>query len=144
MGVLLPVPRTRDLPLGPPSASAEYFRRTFLQNNLQTSPPAPWVISGGGKILWNFFWSTFSPNRAILILFRFFPKFSRFSGQNRVKRGGPQIFSPIGILLYVLFGCPCKSLEPYDKPFWNIFENRPFSGQNRVGLFKNTYFWKLI
>ena len=32
----------------------------------------------------------------------------------------------------MLLGSPRKNLEPYDKPFWNIFENRPFSGQNRV------------
>ena len=32
----------------------------------------------------------------------------------------------------MLLGSPFKNLEPYDKPFWNIFENSPFSGQNRV------------
>ena len=32
----------------------------------------------------------------------------------------------------MLLGSPSKNLEPYDKPFWNIFENSPFSGQNRV------------
>ncbi len=32
----------------------------------------------------------------------------------------------------MLRGSPRKNLEPYDKPFWNIFENSPFSGQNRV------------
>ena len=25
-----------------------------------------------------------------------------------------------------------ENLEPYEKPFQNIFENSPFSGQNRV------------
>ena len=33
MGVSLPVPGTRDPPLRPPSALAEIFRRTFLQNS---------------------------------------------------------------------------------------------------------------
>ena len=27
---------------------------------------------------------------------------------------------------------PIKISEPYDKPFWDIFEISPFSGQNRV------------
>ena len=47
-------------------------------------------------------------------------------------QGGPQIFFLMGILLYMLLGSPRINLEPYDKPFWNIFENSPFSGQNRV------------
>ena len=42
-------------------------------------------------------------------------------------KGGPHISFLIGILLYMLLGSPCRSLES-----WNIFENRPFSGQNRV------------
>ena len=54
---------------------------------------------------------------------------------NRVKLGGgrgvPQKIL-IGILLFMLLGSPHKNLEPYHKPFWNIFENSPFSGQNRV------------
>ena len=62
---------------------------------------------------------------------------SPFPSQNRVKwgggaRGGPHIFFPSKILLFMLLGGPRKHLEPYDKPFWNIFENSPFSGQNRV------------
>ena len=36
------------------------------------------------------------------------------------------------ILLFLLLGSPDKNLVPYDKPFWNIFENSPFSGQNGV------------
>ena len=47
-------------------------------------------------------------------------------------KGGPQIFFLMGILLFMLLGSPRINLEPYDKPFWNIFENSPFSGQNRV------------
>ena len=47
------------------------------------------------------------------------------------RRGSP-IFILIGILLFMLLGSPHKNLAPYDKPFWNIFENSPFSGQNRV------------
>ena len=37
MGVLAPV----SAHAGPPLALAEFFQRTFLQNNLQTSPPDP-------------------------------------------------------------------------------------------------------
>ena len=58
-----------------------------------------------------------------------------FSGQNRVNqggRGGPRLYFLMGILLFMLLGSPRKNLELYDKSFWNIFENRPFSGQNRV------------
>ena len=60
---------------------------------------------------------------------------SPFSGQNRVNwRGrGPSIFFPkIKIFQLLLLGSPCKNLEPYDKPFWDILEISPFSGQNRV------------
>ena len=32
----------------------------------------------------------------------------------------------------MLLGSPCKNLEPYDKPFWDIFEIRPF--QVKLGL----------
>ena len=37
-----------------------------------------------------------------------------------------------GILTFYVTWEPRINLEPYDKPFWNIFEIRPFSGQNRV------------
>ena len=47
-------------------------------------------------------------------------------------QGGPQKLFLIGILFFMLLGSLHKILDPYDKPFWNIFENRPFSGQNRV------------
>ena len=47
---------------------------------------------------------------------------------------GPPKFFLIGILLFLLLGSPRKKLEPYDKPFWNIFENSIFSGQNRVNM----------
>ena len=47
-------------------------------------------------------------------------------------RGVPQNFFLMGILLFMLLGSPRINLEPFDKPFWNIFENSPFSGQNRV------------
>ena len=47
-------------------------------------------------------------------------------------QGGSSIFFLMGILLFMLLGSPRKNLEPYDKPFWNIFENSPFSGQYRV------------
>ena len=60
---------------------------------------------------------------------------SPFSDHNRVNsrgRGGPRIFFLIGILLFMLLGGPHTNFEPYDKPFWNIFENSPFSSQNRV------------
>ena len=53
-------------------------------------------------------------------------------GLNGGLGGGPQIFFSIGIIVFMLLGSPRKNLEPYDKPFWNIFENSPFSGQNRV------------
>jgi hypothetical protein len=33
--------RTRDTPPGPPSTPAEFFRRTCLHSNLQTSPQTP-------------------------------------------------------------------------------------------------------
>ena len=46
--------------------------------------------------------------------------------------GVPEFFFSIGILLFMLLGGPHTNFEPYDKPFWNIFENSPFSGQNRV------------
>ena len=49
-------------------------------------------------------------------------------------RGVPKIFFLMGILLFMLLGSARINLEPYDKPFWNIFENSPFSGQNRVNL----------
>ena len=52
-------------------------------------------------------------------------------GLNAGVGGVPQ-FVLIGISLFMLLGSPSKNLEPYDKPFWNIFKNRPFSGQNRV------------
>ena len=50
----------QDPPLGPPSTLAEIFRRTCL--------------GGRGKIVWQFFWSIFSPNQRILSTFRFFQK----------------------------------------------------------------------
>ena len=46
--------------------------------------------------------------------------------------GGPPKQILIGILLFMLLGSSRKNLEPYDKPFCNIFENSLFSGQNRV------------
>ncbi len=52
-------------------------------------------------------------------------------GQESLKQGYPTIFL-MGILLFMLLGSPRINLEPYDKPFLNIFENSPFSGQNRV------------
>ena len=48
--------------------------------------------------------------------------------------GGSPNFFLIGILLFMLLGSPSKTLEPYDKSSWDIFEIRPFSGQNRVNL----------
>merc|ERR1712143_147864 len=60
---------------------------------------------------------------------------SPFSGQNRVNwrgRGRSRFFPQIEIFQLLLLGSPCKNLEPYDKPFWDIFEISPFSGQNRV------------
>ena len=65
-------------------------------------------------------------------------------GLNGGGRGPPKKFL-IGILIFMLFGSPRKNLEPYDKPFWNIFENSPFSGQNRVnwggrGGHRNSFF----
>ena len=53
-------------------------------------------------------------------------------GLNGGVGGGPPIFFWIEISLFMLFGSLSKNLEPYDKPFWNIFENRPFPSQNRV------------
>ena len=53
-GSSLPGLRMRDPPLGPPSTPAEIFRRTCL----------------GGEIVWQFFWSTFSPNQRILSTFQ--------------------------------------------------------------------------
>ena len=47
-------------------------------------------------------------------------------------QGGSQNFFLMGILLFMLLGSPRINLEHYDKPFWNMFENSPFSGQNRV------------
>ena len=52
-------------------------------------------------------------------------------GLNGGQWGSPNFFL-MGILLFMLLGSPCINLEPYDKHFWNIFENSPFSGQNRV------------
>ena len=49
-----------------------------------------------------------------------------------IRVGGPRLYFLMGILLFMLLGSPRKYLVPYDKPFWNIFENSPFSGQNRV------------
>jgi len=55
-------------------------------------------------------------------------------GLNGGGGGGPPQKILIGILLFMLLGSSSKNLEPYDKPFWNIFENSPFSAQNRVNL----------
>ena len=68
MGVLAPVSAQRDTPLSPPSTSAEIFRRTCLQSSLKKHLTNP---RGGGKIFKTKFWSTFSPNQAILSTFRF-------------------------------------------------------------------------
>ena len=60
---------------------------------------------------------------------------SPFSGQNRVNwrgRGHSRFFPQIEIFQLLLLGSPCKNLEPYDKPFCDILEISPFSGQNRV------------
>ena len=60
---------------------------------------------------------------------------SPFSGQNRVNwrgRGPSRFFPKIKIFQLLLLGSPCKNLEPYDKPFCDILEISPFSGQNRV------------
>ena len=60
-------------------------------------------------------------------------------------RGVSPIFL-MGILLFMLLGSPRINLEPDDKPFWNIFEIRPFSGPNRVivgvgGYTKFVFHW---
>jgi len=36
------------------------------------------------------------------------------------------------IFLFMLLESPLKNSGPYDKSSWDIFEIRPFSGQNRV------------
>ena len=46
--------------------------------------------------------------------------------------GVPKFFFLMGILLFMLLRSPRINLEPYDKPFWDILEISPFSGQNRV------------
>ena len=46
-------------------------------------------------------------------------------------RGSPKFFS-ILIFLFMLLESPLKNSGPYDKSSWDIFEIRPFSGQNRV------------
>ena len=69
MGVLALVSAQRDTPLSPPSTSAEIFRRTCLQSSLKKNLQNP---GGGSKIFKKKFWSTFSPNQAILSTFRFF------------------------------------------------------------------------
>ena len=52
-------------------------------------------------------------------------------GLNGWYGGSPKLF-PIGILLFMLLGGPLKIWEPYDKPFWDIFEISTFSNQYRV------------
>ena len=68
-GSSLPGLRTRDPPLSPPSTWAEIFRRTCLQSSRGGR--------GGCKIFKQKFWSTFSPNQAILSTFRFFHFFQK-------------------------------------------------------------------
>ena len=46
--------------------------------------------------------------------------------------GVPKIWFIIGIFLLILLGSPLKDSEPFNKPFWDIFEISPFSDQNRV------------
>ena len=121
----------RDPPLSPPSALAEFFRRMFLQNNLQTSPPAPQESHVGGKKNWNLFWSIFSPNQAILSTFRFFhffPKFSWFSGKNRVKRvpkiglkGFPEFFFWLESSSFCYLGAHAKICIPMISLSTNFF-----------------------
>ena len=67
-------------------------------------------------------------------LSRIYLKLANFpvkKGLNEGIGGSPKKFQ-IEIFIFMLLGSPRKDLEPYDKPFWNIFENSPFSGQNRV------------
>ncbi len=53
-------------------------------------------------------------------------------GLNWGVGGSPKLFFCLESYYLCYFGAHAKNLEPYDKPFQNIFENSPFSGQNRV------------
>ena len=100
MGVSLPCPCTRDPPLTPPSALTEFFRCTFLQNNLQTAPPAPLESYLGPQPQK---WTTF---------YHFPVKIGFFRGV-----GGPRNLILIGVLLFLLLRSPCKNFISYDNPF---------------------------
>ena len=52
MGVFAPVSAQMGPSAQPPFGTSGIFRRMFLQNNLQTAPPAPQesYIWGGGKL----------------------------------------------------------------------------------------------
>ena len=81
MGVLAPRLHTLDGPLSPTSALAEFFRCTFLQNNLHPQP------QNG---------NTF---------YHFQVKIGFFRGVG----GGPRNLTFIGILLFLLLRSPCKN-----------------------------------
>ena len=93
----------------------------YLQSCLKTTPVIP------QKSYPKFQDSPTSLSRKYLKLADFPVKI----GLNGGLGGGPQFFL-IGILLFMLLGRPRINLEHYDKPFWNIFESSPFSGQNKV------------
>ena len=90
---------------GPPSALAEFFPHTCLQNRLQTDPPTP------KKSYPKFQNSTTSLYKILLKLANFAVKLW-LNGDPP-----PPQFFLIVMFLFMLLGSPCKSSEFYDKSF---------------------------
>ena len=71
-------------------------RETLRSSPIQTSRNFLAHKSGGGEIVWQFFWSTFSPNQRILSTFHFFKKkLNFFWGVKLSKKNSDQFFRQI-------------------------------------------------
>ena len=60
----------------------------------------------------------------------FFGNCPIFCQTMQMPRGGPQNIFLFNILIYLFLKSPYKFPEPYDKPFWDIFEVIPGLGKN--------------
>ena len=129
MGVLssLLYLRTRDPPLSPPSALAEFFRCTFLQSRFQIFPPTTHKTYQKFQNSTTIFEFLSHPHETAR--FGFCPsKIGFFRGAG----GVPEIFPPLDSSYFCYFGAHAKFQTRSTNPSGRNSPFRLLSAQNRL------------